>query len=83
MQAMAILGIGGYTQGRRGMLLKQIWHRVVLQLVEDDRLQNNGYVVVTDKFYSSLALFSDLVARAIGACGTERKNRRGLPSAIT
>ena len=38
--------------------------------------------MVTDNFYSSPALFHDLVERGIGACGTASKHRRGIPPAI-
>ena len=69
--------------GKEGNSVERgLTHKVVLQLVADDRLQHKGYVVVTDNFYSSPALFSDLVARGIGACGTARKNRRGIPPAV-
>ena len=33
----------------------------------------------TDNYYSSPALFGDLQRLGFGACGTVRKNRRGLP----
>jgi hypothetical protein len=54
----------------------------VLELVEDDCLLQKGYVVVTDNFYSSPALFHDLVARGFGACGTVWKDRKGIPQAV-
>ena len=57
-------------------------HRVVLELVDDVRLQQKGYVVVMDNFYSSPALFHQLVQRGFGAVGTARKGRRGIPLAI-
>ena len=50
--------------------------------MDDDRLLQKGYVVVTDNFYSSPALFRDLVQRGFGACGTAHKDRRGIPPAI-
>ena len=56
--------------------------RVVLNLVDDVRLQGKGYVVVTDNLYSSPSLFRELLRRGFGACGTARKNCRGLPRAI-
>ena len=52
---------------------------VVLCLVDDAWLQGKGYVVVTDNFYYSPALFHDLVARGFGACGTARKDRKVIP----
>ena len=35
-------------------------HRVVIDLTSDERLQDKGYRVFTDNFYTSPALFSDL-----------------------
>ena len=61
---------------------RDLAHKVILQLVADESLQHKGYVVVTDNFYSSPALFRDLVERGIGACGTACKIRRGIPPAI-
>ena len=69
----------GKEDGERAVGLAQ---QVVLQLVEDDRLKHKGYVVVTDSFYSSPTLFKELVARGFGACGTVRRDRRGLPPAM-
>ena len=37
----------------------------------------------TDNYYSSPALFGDLQHLGFGACGTVRKNRRGLPDETT
>ena len=56
--------------------------RVVLDLVDDVRLQGKGFVVVTDNFYSSPSLFRELRRRGYGACGTAHRNRKGLPPAI-
>ena len=56
--------------------------RVALDLVDDVRLQGKGFVVVMDNFYSSLSLFRELTRRGFGACGTARRNRKGLPPAI-
>ena len=71
-----------YTGKEGGSVETGLAHRVVLELVDDDRLLQKGYVVVTDNFYSSPALFRDLVQRGFGACGTARKDRRGIPPAI-
>ena len=57
-------------------------HRVVLELRDDDRLQHKGYIIFTDNFYTSPALFTDLQLRGFEACGTVRINRRGLPESI-
>ena len=54
-------------------------HQVVLDMVNDVRLQAKGYVIVMDNFYSSPSLFHDLMSSGFGACGTVRKDHRGLP----
>ena len=88
MKAWLLADANGYTwgwklhwQGRRedgdGAS-----HRLVMELVDDMRLQQKGYVVVTDNFYSSPALFHELVERGFGAVGTALKDRRGIPLAI-
>ena len=41
-----------------------------------------GYLLYTDNFYSSPALFRELTERGFGACGTARKDRRGIPASI-
>ena len=56
--------------------------RVVLGLLDDARLQGKGYVVVTDNFYSSPSLFRELLGKGFAACGTSRKNRRGIPASM-
>ena len=43
-------------------------HRVVMELVEDDRLIGKGYLVYTDNFYTSPALFKALSEKGFGAC---------------
>ena len=57
-------------------------HRVVLDLLNDDRLQNKGYHVYMDNFYTSPALFRDLRDQGFEACGTIRSNRVGIPEDI-
>ena len=52
-------------------------HRVVLDLLDDDRLTNKGYHV-----YTSSALFRNLRDRVFEACGTIRSNRVGIPEDI-
>ena len=64
-------------RGDRGLA-----HGVVMELVEDERLQGKGYVVVTDNFYSSPALFRELKQRGFGACGTTWTDRRGIPPTV-
>ena len=50
-------------------------HRVVLELLYDPRLQLNSHTVYMDNFYSSPALFHDLVSRGFAVCGTLRSHR--------
>ena len=57
-------------------------HRVVLELLDDDRLKSKGYRVFTDNFYSSPALFRDLLEEGFEACGTLRSNRKGIPDDV-
>ena len=54
-------------------------HRVVLDLLNDDRLRNKGYRIFMDNFYSSPDLFRDLKEEGFEACSTLRANRRGIP----
>ena len=58
-------------------------HAVVMDLVNHHDLAQMGYIVFTDNFYSSPALFKDLTDHGFGACGTARKDRRGIPKHIT
>ena len=44
--------------------------------------QHKGHIIVTDNFYSSPALFRDLLSRGFGACGTARKDRRGIQPSV-
>ena len=54
-------------------------HAVVLK---SEGLDGKGHMY-TDNYYSSPALFGDLRRLGFGACGTVRKNRRGLPDETT
>ena len=54
-------------------------HRVVLELLDDDRLRSKGYRIFTDNFYSSPDLFKDLQKEGFEACGTLHSNRKGIP----
>ena len=42
-----------YTGKEDGRIEHGLAHRVVMDLVEDDRLIGKGYIVYTDNFYSS------------------------------
>ena len=57
-------------------------HRVVTQLVDDERLEGKGYIVFTDNFYTSQSVFQDLAEKGFGACGTAQRDRRGIPLSI-
>ena len=57
-------------------------HCVAMNLVDDQRLEGKGYIVFTDKFYASPALFRDLAEKGYGACGMARKDRRGIPISV-
>ena len=60
---------------------KGLTYAVVMKLVEG--LEHKGHHLYCDNYYSSPALFNDLRQLGIGACGTVRLNRRGLPEKIT
>ena len=80
---MGTAGGGNYT-GKEGDRSEHgLAHKVVMDLVSDQRLEQKGYIVFTDNFYSSHALFRDLCSHGFGACGTTRKNRRGIPKSIS
>ena len=62
------------------MSVNGLSYDVILQMVE--RLQNQGYVVYTDSFYSSPALFKELVNNGLGAVGTMDPTRRECPDVL-
>ena len=53
---------------------------VVLSLLEG--YENKGHFVFMDNFYSSPILYAKLESKKIGACGTVRGNRRGMPKEL-
>ena len=61
-----------YTGKEEGQVETGLAHRVVMELVKDERLERKGYVVVTDNFYSSPELFRALCDKGFG---TARKDR--------
>ena len=66
-----------YTGKEDGRIEHGLAHRVVMDLVEDDRLLGKGYIVYTDNFYSSPTL-----EKGFGACGTARQDRKGIPPSV-
>ena len=81
--------INGYTWGWKLYTGKEgerheygLAHRVVTELLDDQRLEGKGYIIYTDNFYSSPMLFRELIEKGFGACGTARKDRRGIPCSI-
>ncbi|BFZ22082.1 hypothetical protein BsWGS_25121 [Bradybaena similaris] len=59
---------------------KGLAHRVVAELAEP--LYGKGHVLYMDNFFSSSPLFQELANNQMGACGTIRTNRKGVPDAI-
>ena len=57
--------------------------KTVLGLMERCNLLDKGYNIYMDNYYSSPELFGELYLRDSFACGTVRKNRKGLPCAVT
>ena len=72
-----------YTGKAEGTAEHGLAHRVMMDLTNDHRLEQKGYLVYTDNFYSSPALFKALADRGFGACGTARKDRRYIPKSVS
>ena len=53
-------------------------HKVVTDLVRP--IYGKGHYVYMDNYFSSPALFEELQYNQVGACGTLRLNRRGVPA---
>ena len=78
----------GYTwnflvyRGKAGEAVssKGLSEDVIINMVEG--LENQGYIIYTDNFYSSPTLFTDLVNKGFGAVGTIDHTRRGCPAAL-
>ena len=60
---------------------KGLAHRV-LETYRWWEVEGEEECCLTDNFYSSPALFRDLLVEGFGACGTVRKDRRGVPSSV-
>ena len=52
-------------------------HRTVMRMM--DPLLDQEYTVYTDQFYTSGSLFKELYNWDTMACGTDQKNRKGVP----
>lgn len=72
-----------YTGKESGTREHGLAHKVVMELVDDPRLKRKGYIVTTDNYYSSPALFRDLTQHGFGACGTARRDCNDIPKSIT
>ena len=57
--------------------------KVVMGLLERTNLLDNGHHVYMDNYYTSPELFEEMYYRNTYGCGTVRKNRRGLPRAVS
>ena len=68
-----------YT-GKEGAVEKDLGGKVVKKLVEP--LAGGHYHVFFDNYFSSVKLFQDLLERGVYACGTFRRDRKGVPQAI-
>lgn len=68
-----------YT-GKEGSQEKGLAQRFVTNLL--GHMQHKNVRVFMDNFYSSTSLFTELAMRDIQACGTVRRNRKGLPTAL-
>ena len=51
-------------------------HAITVKLLEG--LESRSHHLYTDNYYSSHALFTDLLSKGFGACGTVRVDRRGV-----
>jgi hypothetical protein len=63
-----------------GQREKDMTKRVVLDICKP--VENNCHHVYMDNFFSSPGLFESLMDRRLGACGTLRANRQGVPNEI-
>ena len=60
----------------------KLYQDVVLKLLMAAEILGKGFRLFIDNFYTSVELMEDLWARGTYACGTIRRNRKGLPKAL-
>ena len=68
-----------YT-GKEGVVEKDLGGKVVKKLVEP--LAGDHYHIYFDNYFSSVKLFEDLLDDGLYACGTFRRDRKGIPEDI-
>ena len=68
-----------YT-GKEGTVQKDLGGKVVKNLVQP--LAGGHYHIYFDNYFSSVKLFEDLLQDGTYACGTYRRDRRGIPENI-
>lgn len=69
--------------GKQDQPAQGLGSRVVKSCIKGADIQNQGYHVYMDNFFTSPVLFDELFDElGTGACGTVRMNRRGLPKEI-
>ena len=81
--------LSAYTWGRKlytgkegDTVERNLLSSVMMELLDDNQLRHKGYIVYTDNFYFSPALFKSLLEEGFGACGTVHQNRKGIPVTI-
>ena len=55
-------------------------HKLVMDVINP--ILDRGHIVYMDDYFSSPALFKDMIDRQTGACGTLRVNRTGVPASV-
>src|SRR6218665_3326188 len=79
MQGRVTCGIDMCT-GRKAEVEVGATKKVVLGLCQP--LYDTGHHVYMDNYFSSPSLFVELKANQLGACGTLRRNRMGVPDKV-
>lgn len=71
-----VMDMDFYTGKTQHGPVRDLGKKVVLDLLEG--YENRGYIVFTDRFFSSPSLFHALEEKNIGACGTVNHTRKGI-----